>query len=74
MTDDVDRASEREGEILTEALYQQARRAGLAGKTVADSAKHCHDCDAPIPQARRVAVPGCQLCVACQGAHERMRP
>lgn len=72
MTDDIDRASEREGEILTEALYQQARRAGLAGKTVADSAQHCHDCDAPIPQARRVAVPGCQLCVACQGARERM--
>ncbi|MDP3926173.1 MAG: TraR/DksA C4-type zinc finger protein [Hydrogenophaga sp.] len=74
MTDDVDRASEREGEILTEALYQQARRAGLAGKTVADSAKRCHDCDDPIPQARRAAVPGCQLCVACQGAHERTRP
>jgi phage/conjugal plasmid C-4 type zinc finger TraR family protein len=73
MTDDIDRASDREAELLTEALYQQARRAGLAGKTVADSAKHCHDCDARIPQARRVAVPGCQLCVACQGAHERMR-
>lgn len=74
MNDDVDRASEREGEILTEALYQQARRAGLAGKTVADSAKHCHDCDAPIPKARRAAVPGCQLCVSCQTEHERTRP
>jgi phage/conjugal plasmid C-4 type zinc finger TraR family protein len=73
MTDDIDRASDREAELLTEALYQQARRAGLAGKTVADSATACADCDAPIPQARRVAVPGCLYCVACQTAHERMR-
>jgi phage/conjugal plasmid C-4 type zinc finger TraR family protein len=74
MTDDVDRASAREGELLAEALYQQARRAGLAGKTVADSAKRCHDCDAPIPKARRAAVPGCLYCVACQTAHEKERP
>jgi phage/conjugal plasmid C-4 type zinc finger TraR family protein len=73
MTDDVDRASDREAELLTEALYQQARRAGLAGKTVADSASECEDCGDLIPQARRVAVPGCLYCVACQTAHERTR-
>ena len=71
MTDDVDRASEREGELLAEALYQQARRAGLAGKGFADSATHCAECGAPIPKARRVAVPGCQLCVCCQGTVEK---
>lgn len=71
MTDDIDRASEREAELLAEALYQQARRAGLTGKTVADSATECAECGAPIPQARRVAVPGCQLCVACQSRAER---
>lgn len=27
---------------------------------------HCEDCDAPIPEARRQAVPGVRLCVACQ--------
>ena len=27
---------------------------------------HCEDCDVPIPQARRDAVPGVRLCVACQ--------
>ena len=27
---------------------------------------HCEDCDAPIPEARRKAVPGVRLCVACQ--------
>jgi phage/conjugal plasmid C-4 type zinc finger TraR family protein len=27
---------------------------------------HCEECDAPIPAARRQAVPGVRLCVACQ--------
>ena len=31
----------------------------------------CEDCGAPIPEARRKAVPGVRLCVACQEAHDR---
>ncbi|HET7359432.1 MAG TPA: DksA/TraR family C4-type zinc finger protein [Rhodanobacteraceae bacterium] len=31
----------------------------------------CEECDAPIPEARRRAVPGVRLCVACQEAHDR---
>lgn len=31
---------------------------------------HCEACDAAIPEARRRAVPGVRLCVACQGAHD----
>ncbi len=27
---------------------------------------HCEECDAAIPAARREAVPGVRLCVACQ--------
>lgn len=71
MTDDIDRASAREAELLTEALYQQRRRAGTDGKTFADSATHCAECDAPIPKARRWAVPGCKLCVCCQETIEK---
>jgi phage/conjugal plasmid C-4 type zinc finger TraR family protein len=71
MTDDVDRASAREGELLAEALYQQHRRAGTDGKTFADSAQRCTECDALIPQARRWAVPGCRLCVCCQETIEK---
>ncbi|MFW0767243.1 TraR/DksA family transcriptional regulator [Trabulsiella odontotermitis] len=26
----------------------------------------CDECDAPIPEARRLAVPGVQRCVTCQ--------
>ena len=71
MTDDVDRASAREAELLADALSEQARRAGLAGKTAADSAAHCVECGVLIPVARRRVVPGCQLCVVCQARRER---
>ncbi|TAL92791.1 MAG: DksA/TraR family C4-type zinc finger protein [Rhodanobacter sp.] len=30
----------------------------------------CEECDAIIPAARRKAVPGVRLCVACQAAHD----
>lgn len=32
---------------------------------------HCEDCDAEIPEARRKAVPGVRLCVACQELQDR---
>jgi phage/conjugal plasmid C-4 type zinc finger TraR family protein len=32
------------------------------------SRTHCEECDAPIPEARRQAVPGVRLCVKCQAA------
>lgn len=69
--DDVDRASEREAELLADALSDQELRAGLKGKTVADSAASCSDCGQDIPQERRIAVPGCQLCVACKKRLEK---
>ena len=31
----------------------------------------CEDCDAPIPKARREAMPGVRLCIACQELHDR---
>jgi phage/conjugal plasmid C-4 type zinc finger TraR family protein len=30
------------------------------------SATHCHDCGESIPEARRLALPGVRLCIACQ--------
>jgi phage/conjugal plasmid C-4 type zinc finger TraR family protein len=31
---------------------------------------HCEECGAAIPEARRKAVPGVRLCIACQQAHD----
>ena len=38
-----------------------------------DSAERCEECDAKIPEARRVAVPGVRLCVQCQEQHDADR-
>ena len=70
MTDFFDRAQALELQLREDALRAQARRAGLAGKTMADSATGC-DCGALIPEARRKAVPGCQRCVKCQSIFEQ---
>ena len=35
------------------------------------SLTHCADCGAEIPEARRNAVHGVRLCVACQSEHDR---
>ena len=32
---------------------------------------HCVECDHEIPQARREALPGVRLCVACQSERDR---
>ena len=36
-----------------------------------ESLKNCEECDAPIPEARREAVPGVRLCVGCQSEHDK---
>ena len=35
------------------------------------SLSHCAECDADIPQARQLAIPGVRLCVACQAVHDQ---
>lgn len=36
-----------------------------------ESAHHCEQCDAEIPEARRRAMPGVRLCVTCQEALDK---
>ena len=48
-------------------------RTGPAG----ESRSHCAECDEPIPEARRAAIPGVKLCIDCQterDARFRARP
>lgn len=35
------------------------------------SAEFCEECGEPIPAARRLAIPGVQLCVHCKSHKER---
>jgi len=45
-----------------EDAVQQARSKLGNGK----SASHCVECEASIPEKRRQAVPGVQMCIQCQ--------
>lgn len=35
------------------------------------SRTHCEECEAPIPEGRRQAIPGVKLCVKCQEEADR---
>jgi phage/conjugal plasmid C-4 type zinc finger TraR family protein len=43
----------------------RSRLAGGEGLT------HCEQCETAIPEARRKAMPGVRLCVACQAENEK---
>lgn len=58
MSDELDATSKRE-EFITEAVI--ANRVRYVGV----SAFECRECGEPIPEGRRVAVPGVKLCVEC---------
>lgn len=64
----MDRAQAREEEMRGDALAEHARRMQPAAS---DSAIECVLCDEPIPEGRRLALPGVQLCVECQEFSER---
>ena len=47
---------------VEDALARARARLEAAGP----ARTHCEECEAPIPEARRAAVPGARLCVKCQ--------
>lgn len=44
----------------------------LAASQRYESSYLCGWCGEAIPEARRLAVPGCELCARCQGEKERL--
>ena len=69
--DDVDRATARAEEELARAIL--AARGVISPSVVSDreSAVECVKCGDDIPQARRTALPGVQLCIDCAERAER---
>lgn len=39
-----------------------------------ESLDECEECGAPIPQARREAIPGVRLCIHCQQEKDLQKP
>lgn len=64
MSDDMDRAQAREEEMRSDALAERDRRAH--GHAPCVSAMFCQICEAEIPVARRLTLPGVQTCIECQ--------
>ena len=69
MADFADIASDYSEQVLQRTLDARPRFA--VHSTL--SAELCEECGVSIPQARREAVPGCELCVDCQGYREGRR-
>ena len=60
MADNIDIAQQREAENLARALANITHRSGGV------SVYFCEECDDPIPEARRKALPGVITCVHCK--------
>jgi len=60
MADAIDLAQQRELEDRERYINNARSRITVPSRFL------CEECDAPIPQARRIAIPGVALCVACQ--------
>lgn len=65
--DIIDSASE------VEELQRNAALAAHRMNRSAVSAMRCSDCDEELPEARRIAYPGCTMCVDCQSEQEFRR-
>lgn len=64
-----DGAVQEQIDATVEDAVKQARSNIQSG----ESAEFCVECDCPIPEARRAAIPGVQLCVPCQSSLEAKR-
>jgi len=68
MADDLDRA-----QAINEALQADALRDWRRRQNHGPTRTECDECGEPIPEKRRLAVPGCRLCIDCQRALEAAR-
>ncbi len=54
-----------------DATVEDAIKRARSNLPQGDSLTECEECDKPIPAARREAVPGVRLGVACQSEHDK---
>lgn len=56
-----------------DASVQDAVKLARSRLSGGESLTHCEQCEQPIPEARRKALPGVRLCVACQAELEKQQ-
>lgn len=64
----IDRANDRAQQLTDDSVADVRRR--LSRQSEHPSATECANCGAPIPQARRQALPGVSTCIDCATAAE----
>ncbi len=53
-------------EQIEASIEDELQRLKTKLQPVGDSFTHCAECEEPIPEARRTAIPGVKLCIDCQ--------
>ena len=53
-------------EQIDASIQDELARMRAGQRARGESLTHCADCDEPIPERRREAIPGVTLCVECQ--------
>ncbi|KUJ85745.1 hypothetical protein AVO45_01820 [Ruegeria marisrubri] len=53
-------------EQIEATINDELARLKANKRQVGESLTHCAECEEPIPEARRVALPGVKLCIDCQ--------
>jgi phage/conjugal plasmid C-4 type zinc finger TraR family protein len=56
-----------------DATVEDAIKRARSELPTGESLTHCEECDREIPPARRAAVPGVRLCIACQAQRDKQR-
>ena len=54
-----------------DATVEDAIKHARSNLPQGESRTNCEECDAIIPQARRVAVPGVRFCISCQAGQDK---
>lgn len=67
-------ASEGAVQAQIDATLQDAVARARSRLPSGPGRSRCEDCEAPIPEARRQALPGVRLCVECQRRADREGP
>lgn len=67
--DILDRAQIADSNFRNQAIAQAKK----AGNSKSLSRTRCLDCECVIPEARRIAAPGCERCVSCEEKNEILK-
>ena len=57
-------------EQIDASISDELARMKARSRPVGESRTHCAECDEPIPEARRNAIPGVKLCIDCMSERD----